>query len=67
MNKTLTIPAISCQHCLKTIERELKLVDGVEYKQGSTETKAVLIDYSDEASLAAARAALIEAGYAPTN
>lgn len=67
MNKTLTIPAISCQHCLKTIERELKLVDGVEYKQGSVETKAVLVDYSDDAALSAARAALIEAGYTPTN
>ena len=67
MNKTLTIPAISCGHCLKTIERELKLVDGVQYLQGSTETKAVLVDYSTDEALAAARAVLIEAGYAPTN
>ena len=67
MNKTLTIPAISCGHCLKTIERELKLVDGIEYVQGSIDTRAVLVDYSSEQALAAARVALIEAGYAPTN
>ena len=29
MNKTLTIPAISCGHCLKTIERELNRGDSI--------------------------------------
>lgn len=67
MQKTFSIPTISCAHCLKTIERELKFVAGVRYVQGSIETRAVLVEYSDEEALAKARAVLAEAGYAPTN
>jgi copper chaperone CopZ len=67
MKKTLTIPTISCGHCLKTIERELKYVEGVEYLQGSIETRAVMLDYASEEALVEARAALKEAGYAPSN
>lgn len=67
MKKTLTIPTISCGHCLKTIERELKFVEGVEYIQGSIETRAVMVDYASEEALVKARAALNEAGYAPAN
>jgi len=67
MQKTLIIPSISCAHCLKTIERELKAVAGVQYLQGSIETRAVLVDYADEQALARARAVLTEAGYAPSN
>ncbi|MBX7235791.1 MAG: heavy-metal-associated domain-containing protein [Caldilineales bacterium] len=67
MKKTLTIPTISCGHCLKTIERELKFVEGVEYIQGSIETRAVMVDYASEEALIKARAALQEAGYAPAN
>ncbi|MCX7853855.1 MAG: heavy-metal-associated domain-containing protein [Caldilineales bacterium] len=67
MQKTLTIPTISCAHCLKTIERELTFVEGVRYVQGSIETRAVLVEYTDEQALAKARAVLAEAGYAPTN
>ena len=67
MKKTLTIHTISCGHCLKTIERELKFVEGVEYIQGSIETRAVMVDYASEEALIKARAALQEAGYAPAN
>lgn len=67
MQKTLVIPSISCAHCLKTIERELKAIEGVQYLQGNIETRAVLVDYTDEQALAKARAILTEAGYAPTN
>ncbi|RME83472.1 MAG: copper chaperone [Caldilineae bacterium] len=67
MKKTFTIPTISCEHCLKSIERELKFVDGVEYVQGNIEAKTVMVDYSSEAALEAARAQLAEAGYAPSN
>ena len=67
MKKTLTIPTISCGHCLKTIKRELKFVEGVEYIQGSIETRAVMVDYASEEALIKARAALQEAGYAPAN
>ena len=67
MKKTLTIPSISCHHCIMSIQRELKFVDGVEYVDGNVEAKTVLVDAVDEAALAKARATLSEIGYAPTN
>ena len=67
MKKTLSIPTISCGHCLKTIERELQFIDGVDYVQGSIDAKTVMVDYASEEALQKARAALAEAGYAPEN
>ncbi len=67
MKKTLTIPNISCGHCVKSVERELGLVDGVDFVQGNQETKAILVEYNNEQALDNARTALGEAGYAPSN
>ena len=67
MKKTFTIPNISCEHCLKSIDRELKYVDGVDYIDGNVEAKTVLVEYSDDAALDRARSALAEANYPPSN
>jgi len=67
MQKTFTIPTITCNHCLMSIKRELKFVDGVEYVDGNIEAKTVLVTYTNDAGLDQARAMLAEAGYAPTN
>ncbi len=67
MQKTFTIPTITCNHCLMSIKRELKFVDGVDYVDGNVEAKTVLVTYTSDAALDQARAALAEAGYAPTN
>lgn len=67
MQKTLSIPTISCHHCLMSIQRELKFVDGVSYVEGNVNTKTVLVDYSSEAALEQAHTALAEVGYAPAN
>jgi len=67
MQKTLTIPTITCNHCLMSIKRELKFVDGVDYVDGNAGAKTVLVTYTDDAALDQARALLAEAGYAPTN
>jgi copper chaperone len=67
MQKTFTIPTITCNHCLMSIKRELKFVDGVDYVDGNVEAKTVLVTYSSDAALDQARAALADAGYAPTN
>jgi copper chaperone CopZ len=50
-----------------SIKRELKFVDGVEYVDGNSEAKTVLVTYANDAGLDQARAMLAEAGYAPTN
>ncbi len=67
MQKTLTIPTITCNHCLMSIKRELGFVDGVDYVDGNVGAKTVLVTYTDDAALDQARAMLAEAGYAPTN
>ncbi len=67
MKKTLTIPSISCHHCLMAIQRELKFVDGVEYLDGNIDAKTVMVEATDEAALDKARATLTEIGYAPAN
>ena len=67
MQKTFAIPTISCNHCLMSIERELKYVDGADYVDGNVEARTVLVSYANDTALDQARAALAEAGYAPTN
>jgi len=67
MQKTFAIPTITCKHCLMSIKRELKFVDGVEYVDGNVSDKTVLVTYSNEAALDQARSLLGEAGYAPSN
>ncbi len=67
MQRTWNIPTISCNHCLMTIRRELKFVDGVDYVEGDVQSKTVVVAYTNEAALDQARAALAEAGYAPVN
>ena len=67
MQKTFSIPTISCNHCLMSIKRELKFVDGVDYVDGNVEARTVLVSYTSDAALDQARAALAEAGYAPVN
>ncbi len=67
MQTILHIPSISCHHCLHSIRRELSYVNGVEYVDGDVKAKTVVVTFTDEAALDQARAALAEAGYAPTN
>ncbi len=63
MTKTYTVPDISCGHCTATIERELKLVDGVTSVKAEQESKQVTVEVKDEATLANVEAMLQEIGY----
>jgi len=67
MQKTFSIPTITCKHCLMSIKRELKFVDGVDYIDGNIKAKTVQVTYATDAALDQARALLGEAGYAPAN
>lgn len=60
---TLNVPNISCGHCVNTIQRELKLVAGVADVKADAQTKQVVLDVQDEASLAEAKKTLLEIGY----
>ena len=48
--KTVTVPNISCGHCVMTIEREVAEVDGVKSVKGEKETKHVTISWDPDAT-----------------
>jgi copper chaperone len=60
---TLSIPDISCHHCIMTIKRESGLVDGVEFVSGDVEGKTATFLVANQEALAALKKALAEAGY----
>ena len=61
--KTYNVPAISCGHCTATIERELKLVDGVQTVKAELESKRVTVQVAEDNILPAVEATLVEIGY----
>ena len=63
MTQTYVVPNISCGHCTATIERELKMMAGVESVKAEQESKKVTVEVSDRAVLAAVEAMLDEIGY----
>ena len=49
MTKTVTVPAISCGHCVATIEREVSDLSGVEAVKAEQTSKRVTISWDPEA------------------
>jgi copper chaperone CopZ len=62
----LYAPNISCQHCAKTIKRELGPLEGIVSVEVDVPTKAIDLEYADDAALARARALLAEIDYPVT-
>ncbi len=60
---TLTIPNISCAHCVHTIKTELGDLAGVKQVQGDVATKVVTIGYDDPATREKIEALLAEIDY----
>lgn len=66
MNRqTFSIPNISCGHCVRTIERELKNLDGVRRIAGDPGDKRVTVEWEPPAEEEAIRARLRAIGYPP--
>ncbi len=61
--KTYSVPAISCGHCVMTIERELKYVDGLQSVKADQQSKLVRVEVESDAVLPAVEAMLAEIGY----
>ena len=57
------VPAISCQHCVNAITREVSAVPGVKNVAVALENKTVTVEHSEDVSAAAIVAAINEAGY----
>lgn len=47
-SKTVTVPNISCGHCVATIEREVSEVPGVEGVKAEQATKRVTISWDPD-------------------
>jgi copper chaperone CopZ len=64
---TLNIPAISCGHCVATIQREMKEVPGVLTVSGDPQAKTATFTLANEAVLTDVKATLAEIGYPAAN
>jgi copper chaperone CopZ len=63
--KTVTVPNITCHHCVATIKRELAGIAGVNAVEGDPRTKKVTVTWTAPASWDQLRTLLEEIGYPP--
>ena len=63
--KKITIPSISCQHCLNTIRNELTDLDGVQLVRTDAATKTVEVQWQEPASWEQIKQLLLEINYPP--
>ncbi len=61
--KTLTIPGISCNHCVMTIKNELTEIEGVKNVEGRAETKSIEVTWDAPATLEKIKKILNEINY----
>jgi len=47
-SKTVTVPNISCGHCVMTIQREVGELDGVDSVKADQESKQVTVSWDPE-------------------
>ena len=59
----LTVPNISCGHCVSAIESELADVEGVTSVKADAATKIVTVQWQAPASIESIRATLAEINY----
>ena len=60
---TLKAPAISCGHCVKTIQNEMSELAGVKSVVATQDSKLVTIAYDDPATKEQIEALMAEIGY----
>ncbi len=49
--RTLSIPNISCGHCVMTIKNELSELVGVKYVEGDTAGKSISVEWESPTTL----------------
>lgn len=59
----LTIPNISCGHCVMSIKNELSELEGVTSVEGNPEAKTMTVEWDSPASLDRIKAQLTEINY----
>lgn len=65
MKKVITVPGISCGHCVATVEREVGEIEGVTLVKAIEDTKEVTIEWGDPATWDEIRDLLVEIEYPP--
>jgi len=60
---TLSIPTISCEHCVMTIERELGEIQGIKEVEGDATTKKITVQWDLPATLEQIKSTLKEINY----
>jgi copper chaperone CopZ len=61
--KTLSVPTITCGHCVMTIKRELGEVKGVSRVEGDPGAKTITVEWDAPATLEAIKSNLREINY----
>jgi copper chaperone CopZ len=61
--KKFSVPNISCGHCVMTIQRELKEVEGVKKVEGDPKTKEITVEWENPATLEEIKSTLEEINY----
>jgi len=60
---TLSIPNISCGHCVMSIKNELSEIDGVQSIDGDADAKSVTVEWEAPATLDLLKERLKEINY----
>ena len=61
--QTLSIPKISCGHCVMSIKNELEDLPGVKKVEGDPEKKQITVEFEPPATLDSIRNTLKEINY----
>ncbi|HPZ10154.1 MAG TPA: heavy-metal-associated domain-containing protein [Candidatus Eremiobacteraeota bacterium] len=65
-NKTFRVPNITCGHCVKTIERELRELEGIISVKANKDNKIVTVEWDEShTNWNKIRELLIEINYLP--
>ena len=64
---TLSIPAISCEHCVMTIKRELEEIKGIKEVEGDATTKKITVQWDLPATVEKIKSTLKEINYPATD
>ena len=60
---TLSIPTISCEHCVMTIKRELGEIKGIEGVKGDAKTKEITVQWDSPATMEKIKSTLKQINY----
>ena len=61
-----TVPAISCGHCVNTIQRAVNEVEGVRNVSGDHEQQTIMVQFDPPATRDQIVAAMTESDYPPS-